>query len=548
MKLRYYQSEAVERTIELVKSTQCNPIIALPTGTGKSCVIAGLVDQLTRMKLRGRILMLTHKQKLISQNFSKLLTMNPQIDAGINCAGMGRRDADNQVIYASIQSVVRNPKQFGVVSAVIIDECHMVSPKSETSYYKFLDALRSKNDRMRVIGLSATPYRLGQGYLTENGIFDTFSYDKTSKDDFVWFIKEGYLSPLISRPADSVDIDLSGVRKLGGEFNIRDLAKVTDVDAITDAAVDEMVLLGKDRRKWIVFATGIDHCENVARKLAERGIRVAAMHSKRTDHEEVFAAFEEGSIQAVVNAEQLITGFDQPDVDMIGILRATDSPVLHCQAIGRGTRPVYADGYDLYTKKGRLDAIKNGKKQNCLVLDFPRNTERLGPINDLIIPTAPSQKRKKTTRRPPVKVCTCCGNYVAPAVRKCPHCEFVFPVSTRIQTTAGATDVVSYAVEERLDVDDVVYTTHKKPGKPACLKVLYKCGMVRIEHYLPFDSTSPMIRNKAREWWSEQKRDNAHLPDSTSQAFNLSVGLVQPKSIVIDVASKYRRLLRTEYQ
>lgn len=548
MQLRDYQQKAVDKTMALIKKVPCNPIIAAPTGVGKSVIVSGLVLELLKLRLRGKVLMLTHKRKLIEQNFIKLLSMSPQIDAGINCAAIGRRENDAQVIYASIQSVVKKPNQFGVVSAVIIDECHLVSPNAETSYQKFLAALREKNPKMRVIGLSATPYRMGLGYLTQGGIFDTFSFDMTSRDDFLWFIKQGYLSPLIARPTVGVDIDLSGVRKIGGEFVQSELAKVTNLADITNAALDETVRLGVNRKKWLMFCTGIEHTENVTKGLLARGIKAKALHSQtREKDEEIFRQFEFGEIQALVSAEKITTGFDAPDVDMIGMLRATDSPGLFCQALGRGTRVVYENGFDLSTKRGRLDAIAAGPKQNCLVLDFPRNTERLGPINNLRVPTAPTKSRKKQKRRAPVKTCDECGVYVAAQCRTCPECDYKFPVKTRIQTTPGCAAIIDDG-EKKIDiqtlaVDDVSYMTHRKAGRPDSLKVVYKSGLRRVEHYLCFDHGGFAARN-AREWWRAHKREGDYVPENTKEALQHSITLQKPTKIEVNYGEKYPTLVK----
>lgn len=125
------------------------------------------------------------------------------------------------------------------------------------------------------------------------------------------------------------------------------------------------------------------------------GIPTTCIHSKLTKDErtERLAGLKSGKYRAAVNNNILTTGFDLPSIDLIAVIRPTNSPGLWVQMLGRGTRPVYAPGFDLWSTAGRLAAIEAGSKQDCLVLDFAGNTRRLGPINDPVLP------RKRATER-----------------------------------------------------------------------------------------------------------------------------------------------------
>jgi len=188
-----------------------NPVIVMPTGTGKSIVIGGFIWQVMSTWPTQRIMMLTHVKELIAQNADKLHTMWPQAPLGIYSVGLKSRQSYYPITFAGIQSVVNLAPMFGHVDIIIIDECHTVSPNDDTSYQKFIADLKAINPNLRVIGLSATPYRLGLGMITEGGIFTDIACDMTTLDAFNWFFDEGFLSPLIPRP------DQDGAGRVGRE-------------------------------------------------------------------------------------------------------------------------------------------------------------------------------------------------------------------------------------------------------------------------------------------------------------------------------------------
>ena len=171
----------------------------MPTGTGKSLVIAGFLESIYRQYPMQKVLVLTHVKELIEQNCEKLLALWPTAPAGVFSAGLKRKDIHDRIIFAGIASIAKHAEKFGCVHLVIIDEAHLVSPSEETMYHKFLAALRVVNPHIKVIGLTATPWRLGQGKITEDGIFTDVCFDITSISAFNRLIQEGYLSPLIPR-------------------------------------------------------------------------------------------------------------------------------------------------------------------------------------------------------------------------------------------------------------------------------------------------------------------------------------------------------------
>ena len=352
MKLRDYQDDCVDALFAYWESGGQNPIIALPTGTGKSLVIAEFVRRALLKYPGTNIVILAHVKELIEQNFKTLIRHWPTAPAGIFSSGLKRKDVGRAVTFAGIGTIASVPHWFKP-DLVLIDECHTVSPQETTTYRKVIAVWEAQDPTLKVAGLSATPFRLGQGMLVEpGGIFTDICFDATTRDGFNWFIAEGYLKPLIPKQTRT-KYDISSVRIAStGDYNARDLQAAVDVDSKTREAVAEMLVDGEDRKHWLVFAAGIEHAKHVAAILVENGIDAVAVHSKTSDadRDEAVRAFKAGEIRALVNNGIFTTGFDFPGIDYIAVLRHTTSASLWIQVLGRGTRPVWLPGYDISTR------------------------------------------------------------------------------------------------------------------------------------------------------------------------------------------------------
>ena len=406
---RQYQTEAVASIWQYFQTHPTgNPIIAMPTGSGKTIVNARFLEGIYKMFPFQKVMLLTHVKELIQQNYDKLVALWPDAPVGIYSDGLGQKESRQQITLGGIASVWRKPELFGHVDLIIIDEVHLVSPRGNTMYQTFITALQKINPHIRVIGLTATPWRMGHGLLTDPykdkddkihpSVFTDFCFDITNYQSFNRLIAEGYLVPLIpKKPKTELNVD--GVHLRGGEFIEKDLQLAVDKYEITVAACKEAIELGKDRKKWLVFASGIEHAEHITEILNDMGISAGCVHSKRDDRNKMIADFRAGKLRALVNNNILTTGYDDPTVDMIVVLRPTMSTVLWVQMLGRGTRPVYPAGYDSETIEQRIEAIKASGKLDCLVLDYAGNTRRLGPINDPVILSS----KLRGTRLTPVK-------------------------------------------------------------------------------------------------------------------------------------------------
>ncbi len=547
-KLRYYQLDAIEAVTDYFKNNKGNPVIAQPTGTGKSLVIAGFLKRTYYYYPTQRIIMLTHVKELIEQNFNKLIALWPTAPVGIYSAGLNRRDVDKKITYAGIQSVAKKAHLFGHIDLIIIDECDLVSHNQNTGYRKFIDALMQVNPNLKVIGLSATPFRLGLGMITDGGIFTDICYDDTGLERFNALIAEGYLLPPIPKKTKAI-IDVTGVHKSGGEFKIKELQQATDKEEITYNAVREMVEEGSDRKHWLIFGTGIEHCYHIAEMLENFGISSAVVHSSTADYKitdeqrnENIRLFKAGKIQALVNNNVLTTGFDYPDIDLIGVLRATESSRLWIQMLGRGIRPVYADGFDLSITEQRLQAIAASQKQNCLVFDFAGNTLRNGPIND---PLIPNKKKGKGKGKAPVRICEMCNVYNHASARTCINCGFIFPIKTKIHSRSSDMELITDAiielpVIEEFKVTKISYARHLKQDRPDSIKVIYYCGLRRFTEYICLEHGG-LAGKRARDWW--RNRSSVEVPTTTSDALGNMTSIRSATHLKVHVNQKYPKVI-----
>lgn len=546
MRLRDYQQEAVNSVFQYFYDNKVgNPVIASPTGTGKSLIIAGLVKEILTNYSNQKILVLTHVKELIEQNHDKLLTYWPTAPAGIHSAGLNKRDYYNKVIFGGIGSIYKNADRFGHVDLIIIDECHLLSNSENSMYQVAIVKLAAINPHIRIIGLSATPWRLGQGMITDGGLFTDICFDITGLSAFNRLIAEGYLIPLIPKRTDTV-LNTDGIHITGGDYNKKELQIAFDKKELTESALMETIELGKDRNSWLIYTTGIEHTMHAWEMLSAMGISCGYVHSgnkqfKMSDKErdESIRKFRSGEFKALINSNILTTGFDHPMVDLIAILNATQSTGKWVQTLGRGTRPVYAKGYDLDTPESRLEAIAAGPKQNCLVLDFAANTKRLGPINDPVVP------RKKGSKggTAPIKTCDNCGTYNHTSVRFCVYCGHEFVFQTKLKSSASTDELIKVELPELVEfkVDHITYSLHSKVGAPNSVKVSYFCGLRAFSEYICPEHPGSFPIRKARQWWS----DRADFPfeQSCSNILSNVERLKQPTHIRVWVNKKFPEIM-----
>jgi DNA repair protein RadD len=497
---RWYQREAVDSLFDYFrdhpgyditgKPIEANPVICLPTGTGKSHVIADFTRESMTKYPSTRVMMATHVKELINQNAKKLLEAWPIAPLGVYSAGLQSRDFMQPIIFGGVQSMIKKPEIFGRRDLLIIDEAHLLSPKDDTNYQRLIEGLRKLSPYLKVIGLTATRWRLGLGCLTNGNIFTHIAYDLCTIEGFNRLIAEGYLCPLIPKRTRT-ELDVSNVGMKNGEFDAKALQAAVDKYETTYHALQELVEYGFNRKSWLIFASGIDHAEHIGEMLNTAfGIPTGVVHSKKSDkhNEETLAAWRSGELRAAVNMNALTTGVDHPALDLIGMLRPTMSSGLWVQMLGRGTR-VFQD------------------KENCLVLDFAGNTRRLGPINDPVIP------RPKGSGPPgaaPVKICPACGTYCHTTAKVCIVCGFVFPIQDNINPHADTSELLRSDLPEiePFEVSHVVLAQHTSnvSGKDS-IKVAYYCkGAIprTFYEYISLESSSSYFKHRSRDWFRQR--------------------------------------------
>ena len=484
--LRPYQHGALNALEDYWRAGGGNPLLSLATATGKSLLIAWLIRDLLARYPNLQILSLVHVQELIEQNVKHLLRLWPEVPLGINCAAFGRRDWDKQVVFASIQSVFRSPAQLGHRDLVLIDECHLVPHAGDGMYRSLLETLRETVPDLRVCGLTATPFRLDSGRLDEGEgkVFDEVVYDYGIAEG----IHDGWLSPLSSK-ATQTTIDVRGVGRRAGEFILGELEAVADDQAIIEAACDEIVALGADRRAWLVFCCGISHATHVRDALRARGVSCETVFGEtpQNERERIIAAFRAGEIRCLVNVMVLTTGFDVPGIDMLVMLRPTLSTGLYVQMVGRGTRK--ADG-----------------KRDCLILDFAQNVYRHGPVDRVSVKT---KRRPDAAVKPETvcaKICPDCDELVALTIYECPICGYEWEKPRPVAKHATSADAVPILSDTLtwLPVHDVRFYKHRKSGDLTAtptLRIEYLCGLNAYREYLALEHRGPARRFAERLWF-----------------------------------------------
>ena len=511
--LRPYQQAAISAIYNYYEERQGNCCVVLPTAGGKSLVAAAFIEGVLKSWPDQRILIVTHVRELIAQNHAEMIGLWPEAPAGIYSAGLGKREARAQILFAGIQSIHRRAAEIGHTDLVLIDEAHLIPGNSSTMYRRFLDGLARINPALKVIGLTATPFRLDSGMLHEgkNALFTDIAYEAPVRD----LIDAGYLSPLVSKqPATRLDVSKVGTR--AGDFIQRDLAAAVDQEAITRAAVTEIIEHGRDRKSWLAFCSGVGHARHVADEFARQGIICSTIFSDtpKDERDAIIAAFKRGEIRALASMAVLTTGFNAPAVDLIALLRPTKSAGLYVQMVGRGTR--LAPG-----------------KENCLVLDFAGNVRRHGPI-DLVRPKRPGEGGGGEA---PTKVCPECDSIIALSATECPDCGHVFPArEVKIAPTAATLPVLSPKVQW-LPVHGVSYSRHDKLGGLPSLKVTYSCGLKSYSEWVCIEHQG-YARQKAADWW-RKRAPGCPVPLTVDQAIAEAARLAHPSAISVRPSGRY---------
>ena len=272
---RAYQIDTVTKTIQYLQKHKWerNPLIALPTGSGKTAVMRKILEKFFWLKPFSNVVVLSHESEILKQNYRAFTGMHEEL--GMYSAGQNRREI-KQITVAGIQSVHRNADYFSDFDLVMIDEAHTIPQNSKSMYRNFFNGI-GKHCR---IGLSATPYRTGQGYIIgRDHMFDDKVVDLTFGASYTKLVRQGYICNLVTNETQ-LQLDTDGIATMAGDFSLKEMASAFDRQALTNMAIDEMVVKAKDRMKWLVFAIDIDHADHICDALNSRGIFTIPVHSR----------------------------------------------------------------------------------------------------------------------------------------------------------------------------------------------------------------------------------------------------------------------------
>lgn len=384
--LRPYQNDAVEATLSHFREERTPAVVVLPTGAGKSLVIA----ELARIA-KGRVLVLAHVRELVEQNHAKYAALG--FEAGIFSAGLNRKESEQKTIFGSIQSIARAPSGFFEdFSLLVIDECHRVSMEGETQYFQVISKMRAANPNLAVLGLTATPYRLGYGWIYEYNLprkmrqttserfFKKCIFDLSTK----FMIANGYLTPPVRIDAPVAAYDFSSLKLHGTQYVQAQIeALLKDQKRITPVIIQNIVDMSKEREGVMIFTSSVRHAQEIMRSLPPMISALVVGDTESEERLEIVDAFKARKLKFLVNVSVLTTGFDAPHVDVIAILRPTESASLYQQIIGRGLR----------LSPGKTD---------CLILDYT------GQNHDLFSPEIGEDKPTKESVIVDV-LCPSCG-------------------------------------------------------------------------------------------------------------------------------------------
>ena len=429
--------------------------------------------------------------------------MCPEIRFGVYSAGLKRRDRTHPVIVAGIQSVYQRACELDAFDLILVDEAHLIPPEGDGMYRQFLTDAKVVNPNVRLVGLTATPFRLKTGPIcTPDGLLNSICYEAGVRE----LIRDGYLCPLVTK-AGRTKIDTSTLHERSGEFVADETEDLMDHDDLVEAACAEIMEHTANRQACLIFASGIRHGQHTVRVLTEKhGVECGFVYGDTPSdvREALLDRFRTGELKYLCNVNVLTTGFDATNIDCVVLLRPTLSPGLYYQMVGRGFR----------LHPGKL---------NCLVLDFGGNVLRHGPVDQIRVPDA-----KRPGGGPaPAKECPDCHALIAIGYARCPQCGYEFPPRERHKHEAKASDaavLASQITTTRYVVQDVRYGVHIKRGaaedEPRSMRVTYKVGWHQYKsEWICFEHEG-YARDKAIAWWRSRSPDP--VPLTAQEAVDLA--------------------------
>ena len=464
MILRKYQEEIVSRFTEELKVKGARKLVQAPTGSGKTVIFASIIKRLTeKYPERVKFLIMAHRKELITQAKEKLVAIAPELEEkiGIFSASVGEKN-ERQITIASPQTLINH--DFKAFSIVIVDECHRLPLIGrDSTYEKILNRLFDLNIDTRLLGFTATPYRLGHGHIYGNGSEENW-FEKLDYSVTIEFMQEnGYLVNDVYKVVTGIETELKKVKKSMGEYNLTELSDIVTKKVHIQSAIDAIHKYAGDRRKLVVFAVSIAHAEVLAEMLG--GLPI---HSKlgKAVREERLQKFADGEIRFLVNVDILTEGFDEPAIDCVVLLRPSMSTALYVQMVGRGLR--LAEG-----------------KANCLVLDIAGLYKQHGYFKDIELDF---DKEKEDGGEAPNKVCPECATVVHASKMIC-DCGYEFTADD-IENIEGDIAMEDIERDTKVQVWGATTGSHYARSGNKCLMLGVKTSGGIVKSYYVYGRTS----------------------------------------------------------
>jgi DNA repair protein RadD len=421
MTLRPYQQQSHDSIIAWVSRNRSPCCIEAATGAGKSHIIESVASTIHRVSGGKHVLCLAPSAELVTQNSEKYRATGAK--CSIFSASAGQKSLRHPVVFGTPGTVKNSISRFGKeFAAVVIDECHGITPTVKS----IIEAMREANPNLRVIGLSATPYRMKTGYIfglwpdgkpvSESQTREPYFAACVDRIRAYELIEEGYLTqPVIGQ------INAQSYETLNMQVNSRGQFDAKDIDQAyhgqgrkTAAIIADVVSQSQDRQGVMIFAATVRHAHECMASLPPGLSAIVTGTTPKAERDAILKKFKARKIKYLVNISVLTTGFDAPHVDVIAMLRATESVGLMQQIIGRGLR------------------VDNGKA-DCLVLDYAENIERHCPDQDIF--------------GPEIKVSAGNGDGSTEITCVCPHCSTENSFSARPNNEEYEIDANGYFID-----------------------------------------------------------------------------------------------------
>jgi DNA repair protein RadD len=533
-KLREYQSDALNKIDADLAASDKPVLLQAIMGAGKTVIICCLINKYFFESNR-KFLILAHKQELVNQFYRTFIekTAIPAHEIGISCAGLNSKNIRKRVTIATIQTFITQSESFGFVNLLVIDEAHRIEIGKNSQYDTVINTLRNHNANLRIIGLTATPYQLGHGYIygdkcAGTNLFPALNYQIKYSE----LVESGYLMKLEGEIAVNSDYsyDISTVSDAhDGDFNLSQLGDMMSRQIHLDTAKQAIEEKCQDFKHICVFCCTIDHAEKLKLLI---GDNCTIIHSKLTplEREANMQAWLSGKSRIITSVNILVEGVDIPSLDCLVMARSTKSTALYLQAIGRVLR------------------IAHGKTR-AFLLDLTDNTERFGTDLDNVKIVIPKPVQVVIDKeRAFEKQCPECKSFIHAACYECPECHYLF--EREFQEARALPDFKSVVFEPpepvEYHVNRIQFSRHQKEGKPDSVKISYfDDELLRpyiASDWLCFDHGGYARKFAIQKW--QKICSHPSIPDSTETALQiLGDYLIQPPvKIIVQQNGKYNKI------